>query len=456
MQISLKVKLGDFGISKKLESANELAQTSLGTPYYLSPELCSAQPYGRKTDVWMLGCLLYELCALERPFSGENISVLMAKILKEEPKAVSPGYSGLIHRLISSLLAKNQQKRPEIEELLQLKEIRLEIRGLVSRFPQLYGPLEELYCKDLGENCFLAPKHPAPGKKKSLIKPLSYSTLPGLEQLKDEAGEKFSTPHNQKAPDQNDKNSILNVIHRHAKKQTMFKAHEESAPRREEEPAGEPGEPEQRQASNSRVSFEQYLTKKLEKPEEQPLKSALSKKEIPLEDGGKKSQPEPPRKKAPQNLEIIEEKGGAGKAEEEKRSANGKLMISPNNKPKKSSPKAFEILPPGANEAASQRSRLFLEFLKEKLGEEKFLKVKALLQAEDASNAVERKRNEILEIIGIKNVELLKFLSVLCSPAAEGQERRKGTVEGWEGRDEGRVERTSSGYGKLDGFHSRK
>jgi len=52
-----------------------MAITSLGTPYYLSPEICQNKPYNYKTDIWMLGCLLYELCTLKKPFSGANITV---------------------------------------------------------------------------------------------------------------------------------------------------------------------------------------------------------------------------------------------------------------------------------------------------------------------------------------------------------------------------------------------
>ncbi len=70
-----EVKLGDFGISKLLESTGDFAKTSLGTPYYLSPEICSGKKYGSKSDIWMLGCLLYELCALKRPFEGESLPV---------------------------------------------------------------------------------------------------------------------------------------------------------------------------------------------------------------------------------------------------------------------------------------------------------------------------------------------------------------------------------------------
>ena len=62
------IKLGDFGISRTLESSIACAQTKIGTPYYLSPEICCDQPYNRKSDIWTLGVLLYYLCALRPPF----------------------------------------------------------------------------------------------------------------------------------------------------------------------------------------------------------------------------------------------------------------------------------------------------------------------------------------------------------------------------------------------------
>ncbi|RXN36001.1 serine threonine- kinase Nek5 isoform X2 [Labeo rohita] len=45
----------------------ELARTCVGTPYYLSPEICENRPYNNKTDMWSLGCVLYELCTLRHP-----------------------------------------------------------------------------------------------------------------------------------------------------------------------------------------------------------------------------------------------------------------------------------------------------------------------------------------------------------------------------------------------------
>ncbi|XP_070937393.1 serine/threonine-protein kinase Nek5 isoform X4 [Macaca nemestrina] len=60
-------KLGDFGIARVLNNSMELARTCVGTPYYLSPEICQNKPYNNKTDIWSLGCVLYELCTLKHP-----------------------------------------------------------------------------------------------------------------------------------------------------------------------------------------------------------------------------------------------------------------------------------------------------------------------------------------------------------------------------------------------------
>lgn len=75
------VKLGDFGISKVLENTVAMAQTVQGTPYYMSPEVCQNKPYTYQSDIWALGCILYELCALKHAFHSENLLGLVYKIV---------------------------------------------------------------------------------------------------------------------------------------------------------------------------------------------------------------------------------------------------------------------------------------------------------------------------------------------------------------------------------------
>ena len=57
--------MGDFGISRVLDSTLDAANTMVGTPYYMAPEVCESKPYTFKSDIWALGCVLYELCTLK-------------------------------------------------------------------------------------------------------------------------------------------------------------------------------------------------------------------------------------------------------------------------------------------------------------------------------------------------------------------------------------------------------
>jgi len=67
-----KIKIGDLGVAKLLNQTANFAHTVVGTPYYLSPELCEEKPYNHKSDIWSLGCVLYELCTLKHPFESNN------------------------------------------------------------------------------------------------------------------------------------------------------------------------------------------------------------------------------------------------------------------------------------------------------------------------------------------------------------------------------------------------
>ena len=66
-------KLGDFGISKALAATMSKLHTHIGTPSYLSPEIYKKSGYNMKTDIWSLGCLLYEMAALRSPWSAKNM-----------------------------------------------------------------------------------------------------------------------------------------------------------------------------------------------------------------------------------------------------------------------------------------------------------------------------------------------------------------------------------------------
>ena len=74
------LKLGDFNVSKVIKNSNHHTQT--GTPYYASPEIWSDKPYDYKSDIWSVGCVIYELCALKPPFGGNSLDQLFKNVMK--------------------------------------------------------------------------------------------------------------------------------------------------------------------------------------------------------------------------------------------------------------------------------------------------------------------------------------------------------------------------------------
>ena len=111
---NLTVKIGDFGIAKILNSTSSYAHTFIGTPYYISPELCKDQPYNDKSDVWSLGCVLYELCTLNHPFEGGTQVEIYEKIMTQKFKAISSEYSQELKKMVDLLLEKDEKKMENI------------------------------------------------------------------------------------------------------------------------------------------------------------------------------------------------------------------------------------------------------------------------------------------------------------------------------------------------------
>ena len=113
------IKIGDFGIAKALSKTNSNAMTVIGTPYYFSPEIINGEPYNYKTDIWSLGVVLYELCTLKLPFDSNNIAQLSMKILRGNYDPIPFKYSKEMHNIIKKMLNVDQNKRPDIKEVLQ-------------------------------------------------------------------------------------------------------------------------------------------------------------------------------------------------------------------------------------------------------------------------------------------------------------------------------------------------
>ncbi|XP_071942036.1 uncharacterized protein [Antedon mediterranea] len=112
------IKMGDFGIAKVMSSNNRGANTVLGTPYYISPEICEGKPYNEKSDIWALGCILYEMACLQKTFEGTNLPALVNKIMKGQFTPVKGNYSQEFKTLIQDMLQREPEYRPSANELM--------------------------------------------------------------------------------------------------------------------------------------------------------------------------------------------------------------------------------------------------------------------------------------------------------------------------------------------------
>ncbi|XP_050417148.1 serine/threonine-protein kinase Nek1 isoform X2 [Patella vulgata] len=127
-----RVKIGDFGIAKVLNSTMELARTCIGTPYYLSPELVENLPYNNKSDVWSLGCVLYEMTTLKHAFEAGNMKNLVLKIIRGVYPPIPPKYSYELRGIIAQLFKRSPRDRPSINSLLRKNIMMQKVRNLLS------------------------------------------------------------------------------------------------------------------------------------------------------------------------------------------------------------------------------------------------------------------------------------------------------------------------------------
>ena len=134
LNTDLSVKLGDLNVSKIAKMGMNYTQT--GTPYYASPEVWREQPYDMKSDVWSLGCVIYEMLALKPPFRAQNMKELYKKVLRGNFPTVPSQFSDELGKTIASMIQVNPKHRPTCAELLEKDHIK---EKLLLYFPDENG-----------------------------------------------------------------------------------------------------------------------------------------------------------------------------------------------------------------------------------------------------------------------------------------------------------------------------
>jgi NIMA (never in mitosis gene a)-related kinase len=161
-----RLVLGDLGISKVLDGTVDFAQTCIGTPYCkyvvyvvscailcvvlvstecnalltivhstaidMSPEIFKNKPYNYKSDVWALGCVLYEMTTLNHAFDANSLNGLATKIVKGKYPPISPKYSKHLSDLIAQMLQLSPQQRPDLDQILRKPFIKKHIVNFFS------------------------------------------------------------------------------------------------------------------------------------------------------------------------------------------------------------------------------------------------------------------------------------------------------------------------------------
>jgi NIMA (never in mitosis gene a)-related kinase len=109
-------KLGDLNVSKVAKRG--LGYTQTGTPYYASPEIWKDLPYDNKSDIWSLGCVLYEMITLHPPFRSKNMDELYKKVLSGDIGNLPEKYSNDLYEVVLLMMKVNSNKRPNCNDIL--------------------------------------------------------------------------------------------------------------------------------------------------------------------------------------------------------------------------------------------------------------------------------------------------------------------------------------------------
>jgi NIMA (never in mitosis gene a)-related kinase len=126
-----ELKLADFGLSKALSPGTDLCGTFVGSPLYMSPEVCMGEEYSFSTDIWALGCIMYEVMTLQSPWENVCQAATTIPALMKQISCTPPDFTGSIitsypHNLVKTvkwMLRKTPTSRPTANAILELCEI---------------------------------------------------------------------------------------------------------------------------------------------------------------------------------------------------------------------------------------------------------------------------------------------------------------------------------------------
>ena len=133
-----KIRIGDFGIAKIFNQTREMAGSMIGTPLYMSPEQYNGKKYGFKSDIWSLGCCLFEMCNLKHAFEGNSWNAVVVKVIKGQHAPLNVMYSQELKNLVDSMLSLNAKNRPTVAWILERPYMKPKVANYIQDFIQHY------------------------------------------------------------------------------------------------------------------------------------------------------------------------------------------------------------------------------------------------------------------------------------------------------------------------------
>ena len=117
------VKLGDFGLARrlgkeKLDHSTSTQTAFIGSILYSAPEVVMNQPYTEKSDIWSIGCILYQILMMEPPFNGDNPLAIAKDIVELRYKPLSEEVkNNIVGNIVMKCLIVDKESRPDIEQI---------------------------------------------------------------------------------------------------------------------------------------------------------------------------------------------------------------------------------------------------------------------------------------------------------------------------------------------------
>ena len=114
------IRIGDFGIAKGYNQNQDLGGSLIGTPLYMAPEVYnSSKKYSFRSDIWSLGCCIFEMCNLKNAFEAKSWNAVFVKVNKGQRAQLNSRYSSDMKNLVDSMLNVNGKNRPTISSILE-------------------------------------------------------------------------------------------------------------------------------------------------------------------------------------------------------------------------------------------------------------------------------------------------------------------------------------------------